>query len=172
MFGTAELAEKVIPQLLCSGRDSMFNLNNIYVCELNEEIVGLLLWHEGTLSWSSAELRKAVHQQSESAPSTLSTVEKEYIAGYSEAENSNVISILNLCVAKHVRRKNIGGRMLTAFLQAHPEKVVELCVLSENRAAINLYRSCGFEQHGAEESAYPKEKENHTRITMRHYDGK
>ena len=169
MFETEVAAVNILTKLLCTGKDSMFNLDNIYVCELNEEIIGLILWNEGPLNWSSAELRKIMEQNNVAYPSKLSAVEREYISGYSEQENTDIISILNVCVAKQAQKNGVGKRMLSAFLQEHQGKTVELCVLSKNQAAISLYSSCGFAQHGHEEAAYPKSKQNHTRITMRYY---
>jgi ribosomal protein S18 acetylase RimI-like enzyme len=89
------------------------------------------------------------------------------MSGYSNI-CPNVISILDLCVSQKEQGKGVGKKMLKDFLQKHQNMTVELCVLSANTKAIELYKSCGFQQYGGEEQAYPKSRGvDHTRITMR-----
>lgn len=172
MFGSLADAVTVLTQLLQSGKDSMFNLDNIFVCELNEEIVGILLWHKGALNWSSEEMLKVMKKREIIPPANLRNVENEYVSGYSEVKDNNMISILNICVADHAKRHRIGQKMLKEFIKEHKEESFELCVLSDNEFAIKLYRSCGFGEYGDKEPAYPESKPNHFRITMRYRGGK
>lgn len=155
MFGTVDSAKRVLPLILRSGKDNMFNLENIYACVLNEEIVGLILWHSGGLNWTSAELRKVIEEENLDIPDTLSSVEKEYVSGYSNDTSKDTISIINLCVDQCYRNQGIGKEMLMSFLSEHPESQFELCVLNDNSAAIGLYSRCGFVKYD-EEPAYPR----------------
>jgi ribosomal protein S18 acetylase RimI-like enzyme len=89
------------------------------------------------------------------------------MSGYSDI-CPDVISILDLCVSQKEQGKGVGKKMLKDFLQKHQNMTVELCVLSTNANAIELYKSCGFQQDGRKKQAYPiSQGKDHTRITMR-----
>ena len=166
MFGSEEAAEKVIPILLRSGKDTMFSLDNLYVCEYAGKPVGMILWCSGTLNWSAELLRKALREQNFEIPAALDAVEREYVSGYGAEEREECISLLNVCVDPAMRGCGVGQKMLWAFLMEHPKENMELCVLSDNHSAIRLYESCGFRVCG-EEPAYPAEKPDHFRKLMK-----
>ena len=148
----------------------MFNLDNIFVCQVSEKIVGIVLWHKGPLNWSEEELEAAaekygrLHPTEEPVvlPTTLSNVAKEYISDYSAAQD---ISLLNVCVDKEARRQGIGRKILTEFMKLHEKSDFDLCVLSYNKHAIGLYKSLGFAETGVE-NAYPMTL-GHTRKNMK-----
>jgi len=166
MFGSEEAAVTVIPELLLSGKDAMFSLDNLFVCEYAGEPVGVILWCRGQLQWSSEPLRNALQAQGCEVPLKLNAVEREYVSGYSAVEGAQTISLLNVCVDPKMRGTGVGRSMLRAFLQEHPEVAMELCVLSDNYAAIHLYESCGFCTYG-EEPAYPPEKDHFRKLMKR-----
>ena len=166
MFGSEAAALKVIPALIQSEKDPMFSLDNLFVCELAGIPVGMILWCKGALNWSAEPLRKTMQKLGYEIPATLDAVEKEYVSGYSEHQREACISILNVCVDPGMRGCGVGQKMLRAFLQAHPESGMELCVLSDNPGAIRLYESCGFKVCG-EEQAYPAGKPDHFRKLMK-----
>lgn len=163
MFKYESTAVSVIPKLLRSGKDAMFHLENLFVCEFRGEIVGIILWHKGPFEWKTDELCKLLV----SLPLSFGAVKEQYVNGYAKA-NENVVSILNLCVSSEHRRKHIASVMLRLFLIAHARDSIQLCVLEKNEDARGLYKSCGFVEVGEAEPAYPSAKEDHKRINM-HY---
>lgn len=165
MFGSKENAEIVIPKLLRGNKDTMFSLDNLFVCEWCEEIIGIVLWYEGALKWSSAELQRVMKDEGIEIPRTLKGVQKEYMSGYSAGSRDGTISILNVCLAPKARGQKIAPKMLLAFLGEHKGAEMELCVLSNNIGAIDLYEKCGFSITG-EENAYPSNRQNHKRYLM------
>ena len=165
IFGDEKAAITVLPELLREGTDSMFALKNLFVCEYAGKVVGLILWHEGPLNWCTKPLRKALHNCGYEIPAQLDAVEQEYVSGYEEKTHAETISLLNVCVDPEMRGHEIGKRMLRAFQQEHANAPMELCVLSDNGSAIQLYESCGFRFCG-EEQAYPSQKADHFRKLM------
>lgn len=168
MLGDEEEAKAVLPRLIKAGEDTMFNLDNLFVCEKEGKVIGMILWHKGPLSWSAELLSKARGiNKNKDKMKLLKCVEREYMSGYSDI-CPDVISILDLCVSQKEQGKGVGKKMLKDFLQKHQNMTVELCVLSANTKAIERYKSCGFQQYGGKEQAYPKSRgKDHTRITMR-----
>lgn len=187
MFGSVDNAVAVLPGILRSGRDAMFNLDNLFVCELRDKIVGIILWHEGPLNWDrqilKEELKKlnktVLNRESntksnaakEKASTSVYSKEKfdcvcqQYIAGYEKPTSDGVISVLNVCVSEHTQRFGMGRKMLLAYLQQHTKQVHELCVLEENKGAVELYKKCGFSIESSDE-AYPPGC-GRVRLTMR-----
>ena len=96
MFGSQANAKKILP-LLFRESDEMFRPSNFYVAFHGEEIVGLLLWKEGSLSWSTEILRRVSVEKDIPVSPHLEQVSKEYVEGYERWEDR--ISIINLCVA-------------------------------------------------------------------------
>lgn len=169
MFGSRENAEIVIPKLLRGNKDIMFSLDNLFVCEWCEEIIGIILWYDGALKWSSAELRKVMKEEGIEIPCTLKDVQKEYMSGYNAGSRDGKISILNVCLAPKSRGQKIAPKMLLAFLGEHKGADMELCVLTGNSEAVKLYRKCGFSITGRE-NAYPSNKQGHERYLMERTD--
>ena len=170
MLGNAETAQKVLPQLFQSGLDVMFHPNNLYVYEKNGKVVGVLLWYKGRLAWDKRYLQKELEQQKLTVPA-LDQVAREYMDGYKE--ETEVISVLNLCVDSDFRGQGIGKKLLKRFLEEHPSETAELCVLSDNTSAKKLYNSCGFAVVGEPVQAYPASMtDHHTRETMRYIPGR
>ena len=66
--------------------------------------------------------------------------------------------ILNLTVRPESQRQGIGRKLMTHFLQLasrHNADMVLLEVRPSNRAAISLYRKCGFNEIGVRSNYYP-----------------
>lgn len=159
MFGNMNAAVSVLPDLIKSGKDSMFCLDNLFVCEVAGEIVGIILWSDGPLNWSPDELRKHIDQKHLQQPPKLDTVAEEYVSNYSDNSRLNTVSILNLCVSSKAQNYGIGTKLIQAFMSHHPNNTFELCVLSDNKKAIQLYESCGFVAYGEEKAYNPENPE-------------
>ncbi|MGD8614614.1 MAG: ribosomal protein S18-alanine N-acetyltransferase [Gammaproteobacteria bacterium] len=66
--------------------------------------------------------------------------------------------ILNLTVRPESQRQGIGRRLMTHFVQLsrrHNADLVLLEVRPSNKAAISLYRKCGFNEIGVRSNYYP-----------------
>ena len=63
MFGRVENAIAVLPKLFESGKDQMFTLDNLFVCVLAGQVVGIILWHEGALDWNNEHLKKMLQNE-------------------------------------------------------------------------------------------------------------
>lgn len=178
MFGSEEIAAAVLPNLFKIGADTMFCLDNLFICKIVDKIVAVILWYEGRLCWTKdlLETERSKLERREDGyrdcnltchgdwREQLNRVSREYISKYDNPD-SDVITLLNVCVDPAIRGQGIGKKMLKAFLSQHDGKDFELCVLSDNQSAIALYKSCGFDEAG-EEPAYPPEM-GHTRKIMK-----
>jgi len=175
MFGSKANAVKVLPALFKNNSDTMFKQGNLFVCKIQGRVIGIILWHQGTLNWSSDLIKEKLKillgetsNEYNKISISLDEVEKEYMHKYTDTNiNSTVspnISLLNICIDPNVRGKKIASDMLRRFLAAHSGKDMELCVLSQNTSAISLYKRNGFSEV-YEEDAYPH-KINHKRKVM------
>lgn len=144
MFESREKAEKLLPVLFRS-KDSMFRMDNFFVAIQEGKIAALLLWKEGKLFWTPQILREVASQMKIMLSPYLEMVAREYVDSYDANETINCISLINLCVAKDYRGKGIGRDLLTQFIERHPGYILELCVLEDNKNALCLYESLGFE---------------------------
>ena len=168
MFGSKDMVLYALPHLFTSGKDNMFCPKNLFVCEMNNEIVGIILWCKGRLHWDSTELEKLLV----SLPHNFKAVKDEYIEGYAQTDD-NTISILNLCVDSNHRGKHIATDMLKAFLDKYVSDgdTAKLCVLCTNKYAVKVYEKCGFIIDKTEQ-AYPRELQNHNRYVMQYRGNK
>lgn len=157
MFGDMGAALSVLPDVFDSGKDEMFCLSNVFTCRVGSEIVGIVLWHEGPINWSQKLLRDCFVQKGKTIPPKLEDVAKQYVLGYSDVSRADTISILNLCVSQKARKFGIGTKLLQAFMKNHPNSTFELCVLSDNQPAIEIYKSCGFIEYGEEKAYNPQD---------------
>lgn len=69
-----------------------------------------------------------------------------YFNSYADEERADVISIINLCVSENARGLGIGKKLMESFLRQHRGEKIELCVLEENKAALDLYKKMGFKE--------------------------
>ena len=143
MFGSRENARAILP-LLHRSQDRMFRLDNYYTAQYKSRIIGLLLWTKGRMNWSPEPLRAAALRAGVRPSPYLDLVAGEYVERYSDAELADRISIVNLCVSPDFRGRGVGRGLMQRFIGLHPDSVFELCVLAENTAAIELYKSMGF----------------------------
>lgn len=142
MCSAAE-AEKIIPYLLSAGTDSMFCKQNLFVARLNNNVVGVILWHYGPLVWKQKAFIETCNSQSIQIAPTFEQVAREYLSTYDQPTAD--ISIINVCVEASVRGKGVGTEMLKAFIGRHKSESMELVTLTENTIAIDLYKRSGFE---------------------------
>ena len=142
MCSAAE-AEKIIPYLLSAGTDSMFCKQNLFVTRLNNNVVGVILWHNGPLVWEQKAFIESCNSQSIRIAPTFEQVAREYLSTYDQPTAD--ISIINVCVDASVRGSGIGTEMLKTFIARHKSESMELVSLTENTIAIDLYKRFSFE---------------------------
>ena len=144
LLGNREGACLVLNDLLMSGDDAMFNLDNICVAEASDTIVGILLWEQGPLIWNPEPMLRSFSKNHVSIPPYFDKVCNEYFGSYTDTPE-NVINLLNLCIAPAYRKRGIASGLLSFLIGAHPECIMRLHVLKDNPAAIKLYAKTGFE---------------------------
>lgn len=79
------------------------------------------------------------------------------------------IHLLNIAVAPKQRRRGLGLRMmerLLEFAKRHDCRYITLEVRRSNEAAIELYRSCGFEAVGYRPRYYTEDDEDAVLMTL------
>lgn len=144
LFSSRTQALRVLPQVFRSGADVLFNLDNCFIIRSQKDIVGLLLWHMGSIQWSDKALYVELKCDREPVASGFEMVKTDYFESYRYMPD-NLISIINVCIAEEVRGKGIGSVLIGDFIAGHPGNEMELFVLSDNHPALSLYTSFGFQ---------------------------
>ncbi len=137
LFGCQEIAEDIIPKLLKSGKDAMFNLDNIFVCMLNGDIVCLLFFLKGPLQWGPRELK---NQLSYRIPKTFDNIVNQYNESFGDVDK-NTISIFSICASDNDQRESIETAMLTAFRNAHAREKMVAYVSESDSAMKKMFKS-------------------------------
>lgn len=145
MFESREDALELIPELMQNG-DAMFCQENLYIAEYEDEIAGILLWKKGPLHWSQELFEQTAEERNIPVSPYLNMVTKRYINSYAGKEREDIISIINLCVSEEARGMGIGKKLMETFLRQHRGEKMELCVLEENKCAVQLYKKMGFKE--------------------------
>ena len=77
------------------------------------------------------------------------------IAGYALTRSQGpIVDITRLAVLERYRRKGLGRALLQAVLAHHKASQVMLHVKRDNREALELYKSEGFQIRGAREQSW------------------
>ena len=144
VFLSQDNAIKVIPEMIVTG-DRMFCSKNIFVTELDSEIAGIVLWHQGELFWTTDHYEKVIDKLQIPPSPYIELVNKVYFRSYSNTR-SDIISIINVCIFEKHRGVGIGSALIEAFLQetAGLCREYELFVLADNKNAVKLYMNYGF----------------------------
>ena len=144
-------ARAILPRLFQSKVDKMFKKDRLFLYMDGDQIIGLILWCESPLEWEPAPLLFAADELGIPLEiKQVMAVAKEYVdVRYANDSPerllaADVVSLVNVCVSPRWRGKGIGTAMLNSFFAQHTAKRYSLCVLADNRPAINLYQSMGF----------------------------
>lgn len=138
-----EDALQIIPKLIEKNSDAMFRKQNLFLAyNDNGAVVGIILWHRGALRWNSSPMMNCAKELGISLLESFQLAEKEYFASYDE--DSDVLSIINVCVEESSRGNGIATAMLAAFIAEHPDEELELFTLKDNTPALKLYEGAGF----------------------------
>lgn len=145
MFENRIDAIEMIVHLILTNRDMMFSLDNFFVIENDEEVKGVILWKKGPVKWSKELFKEIAAKNHVSISKHLDFVCEKYFDSYNDEDLENRISLINVCVNHHYRGKGLGKKLLQEFLKKHRNEDMELCVLKDNKNAVKLYKSVGFE---------------------------
>ena len=134
MFSSREEAVSIIPKMIIGG-DHMFSPENLFIAEIDDSAIGMILWHRGSMEWDKTKyLENGGHSP------YIDEVNNRYFSSYATIP-SDIVSILNVCTS--VRGKGVGSKILDAFMD-RVTGPFELYVLAENTVAIELYKKKGF----------------------------
>lgn len=145
LFSSREQAIRALPSVFQHGGDAMFSLNNCFVGRLNGDLISLILWFRGSLTWDDTVLYTELNRDIEPVATGWQQAKDEYFSSYQD-NSSAIISVINVCVAEKMRGRGIGNAMLHAFILEHPKDNMELMVLASNPAALRVYTQNGFSE--------------------------
>lgn len=143
MFQCRKDAIIVFSELIREGKDEFFCLNNLFVAEEQNHVIGIVLWYRGRLKWKKDLLLDVAYRNDIKLPETFERVCQEYFHNYAEIEIENLISIINVCIDEKWRGEGVGKLLLTEFIKNHDE-CMELYCLKDNEGAMRLYEKMGF----------------------------
>lgn len=144
MFKSKSDALQLLPEMFRNG-DKMFALDNLFVAQTGNHIIGLILWVKGPLFWNDNVFLACADKENIMVSKHLHNVKGQYFSSYRNM-NKDEVSIINVFVEKQFRKNGIGKDMLKAFFREAQIKDCrcELYVLSNNLPALQLYRDNGF----------------------------
>jgi len=144
MFVSRENALLLIPELIRSG-DPMFRFGNMLVAQTETQIIGLVLWCKGALSWKRQLYDKCIEALDVEASPFIDDVQDRYFKTYEDTPDTTV-SIINVCTNPAYRQKGIGRSMMERLIKDNSDQCFnfELFALKENYAAVHLYQSLRF----------------------------
>lgn len=125
--------------------DTIYNMNNIYVAELEGQIIGIMVINESPLKINIGAYVDAFERAGAMIDADFERVLKEY---FLPLENeSEGYFIPSFCIDKLFRGHGVGGTLLECVLEGlDPSKDIYLDCLSENRGALAIYTAHGFEK--------------------------
>ena len=138
-FKTKQEGIKVLSSLL-DEHDSLFSLNNFIVATMNNQIVGILHFFNGSqnLTFNYSQLANTNFNYNH--------VVKNYILPLEEKVNKNSAYVFGLRVADAYTRQHIGESLMNSFLKTlKPNTTAMLDVLADNKPALALYLKTGFQ---------------------------
>lgn len=140
-FGSAENAKRLFPCMMKKHK-GIFSSENIYVAELNNTIVGIIIAFDfGSINNVSY---KDIGRQLIDIPSKFDKVCTEYFEKIPFYAEPNTAYILALSVLSKYRESGVGQRLLQEVLEVFSYHSIKLHVLTSNISAIKLYKRNGF----------------------------
>ena len=138
--------------------DSLFDYKNLLVARYNGEICGVCVLNPGDAEWNTEAIRKRIGNKylPEYQEDGFKYTSETYFEDVCDQTKTvkDTVELVAFCVDEGYRRKHIGAAMLTTLIDLYKDKTIRLTVLSDNKAAITLYRKKGFRQVGAEFPGY------------------
>lgn len=139
-----EQAKRILPLVFSGKQDVMFNLDNLFVAEARDRIIGLILHKKGKLEWSAKYIKQIAEFLGEELPDSLANVEAEYFTRYNI--DSNTRSVINFCVNSNwcTRDIQVGIDLMSAFVESYGSDKLWLYVLQETLPEMQVYLDSGF----------------------------
>ena len=82
LFGDSEICAGILESTIRAGTDAMFKLENFFVAEESNRVIGLVLWEKGPLLWDSNTIELAFEELHLPLPEGFEKVCQEYFASY------------------------------------------------------------------------------------------
>lgn len=135
-------AKGILPYMIDS--DTIYNRNNIYVALSEEKIIGIMVINKSPIQINISAFIDSFEKAGEMIDDSFERVLKEY---YLPLENEpEGYFIANICIDSAYRGQGIGGALLEMVLSdVEPDKDVYLDCLVDNKVALTVYESHGFE---------------------------
>ena len=139
-----EQSKRILPLVFSSKKDVMFSLDNLFVAEARDRIIGLILHKKGKLEWSAKYIKQIAEFLGEKLPDSLDDVETKYFTRYNIDENTR--SVINFCVNSNwcTRDRQVGVDLMSAFVESYGSDKLRLYVLQETLPEMQVYLDSGF----------------------------
>lgn len=136
MSENKEQTIKILIEMIKS--NTIYNYNNCIIAIQDSQIVGLIVVLKPANSTSN-------YDKWLNSNKMCKHVIENYILKCEENLQHNQISIICVCVKTEYRRQKIATQMLYYLFNMFPNQHFQLDTLKTNLAAINLYKSVGFQ---------------------------
>lgn len=139
-----DLAEQSISRII-GMKNSLYDYKNIVIAKYNGEICGACVITDGSASWDTETIKKRIGNKlySDEVREGFDYASEDYFSKIINVEN-NMIELVSCCVNDGFRRRGIAAKMIGFIVENNYDKRIRLVVLSDNTAAINLYKKHGF----------------------------
>jgi len=129
---------------LISMEEGLFHPDNLVLAVRGDEICGIVLINRKGASWNPRDCMEAVRGDVENLDH-FAVVSDTYFSAEAAAPPENHMELIACCVMPAFRGMGVAKKMLQWVIAQYPEDIMMLDVLSDNTAAIGLYRKFGFE---------------------------
>jgi ribosomal protein S18 acetylase RimI-like enzyme len=136
MFKDRKEAEIVLPRMIRSG-DRIFRTEHMFIAVDEKEVIGVLLWKRGPVSWNTA-----VYEKCGGNGEHIARVVREYFNLFAETKD-NTATMVRIGVREDMRRNHIGSLLMETFMQEEAGPY-ELYVLINNTEAVRFFEKDGF----------------------------
>lgn len=143
LFGDRETACDVLYNSF-DNPDCIFYKQYVYVVKGKKsgEVVGVALFHPKNTEWNETVIVNDFKKAGASCPESFEAVSQYLSSVYNVSSIGG--SICNISISPNYRRRGIAMFALKNLLEVAQNETIELTVLKNNVAAINLYKKLGF----------------------------
>lgn len=139
-------------------KNSIFYKDNLYVCDVDGVVAGLLCACDNGKEYTFAP-------EHNNLDFTL-VKEKYFIPLFEDIKSLTGSTFVHLCVDTNYRKQGIGRSLFEYYFNNISSNDITLDVLDENKNAIKMYESLGFESNNSYYGFGGKEKEDLLVVNM------